>query len=316
MKRKIIRQGNNAYTVTLPISWIKKNSLTPKDELDVSEHGRVLKVYCEGGSERHGGKLDITNYDASSIWHAIRSFYEKGTYEFILNFDNIETLSYKDKEKVRTAEVIQESVNKLIGIEVIDRTKNSVTIKEIAESSFEEFYPTLRRIFLLLIKLSEDFSEGVREYNLSLLKTIESQHDTISKFISLCLRLINKIGHPEPIKTTFYYRVLVQLHEITDIYKFTSLWISVLNGVNKKLKEQICDVIDKTNNSLKLFYELFYKYESKKLIELSKEIVETREKVNNLAERASSYDVMVLARIIHVTYILEFLIESKIALEF
>jgi len=56
MKRKIIRQGNNAYTLTLPISWIRQNSLTPKDELNIIEHGRILKIYCEGGVKSIGGR--------------------------------------------------------------------------------------------------------------------------------------------------------------------------------------------------------------------------------------------------------------------
>jgi len=237
-------------------------------------------------------------------------------YEFVLNFENIETNDFEANEKVRTAEIIQKGVNKLIGTEIIDRTKNSVIIKEMAESSFEGFYPTLRRVFLLLIQLSEDFSEGIKNHDLKLLKTIESQHDTISKFLSFCLRLLNKIGHPDPRKSTFYYRVLVHLHEITDIYKFTSLWIVVLNGINKKLKKQICEIIDETNNAFKLFYEFFYKYESKKLLSLSEQITKVRKAVEKLADSGSSYDVMVLARVTHLTYILEFLIETKIALEF
>jgi phosphate uptake regulator len=315
MKRRIIKQGNNAYTLTLPVSWIRKNSLTPKDELDVSEHGRILKIFSERGSEKTKGEIDVTGCDASSLWHVIRSLYEKGLDEIILNFKNLETDNFKTKERERTSEIIQECVNKLIGIEIIDRGHNFIKIKELAESKFDEFYPTLRRVFLLLIKASEDFSEGVETNSTGLLKSMQSQHDTISKFLSFCLRLLNKIGDPNPKKTTFYYRIIIQLHEITDIYKFTSQWIITLNNLNKKIKEQICDIIDKVNRSFKLFYELFYKYNTGKLLELSKNLIEIREEVDKMASsKFPYYDLMILARVTYITYIIEFLIEAKIGL--
>ena len=36
MKRRIIKQ-QTAYTLTLPINWIKDHNIKPKDEVDIEE---------------------------------------------------------------------------------------------------------------------------------------------------------------------------------------------------------------------------------------------------------------------------------------
>ena len=35
MKRRIIRQANQAYTITLPIEWIRKNNLDKASEVNL-----------------------------------------------------------------------------------------------------------------------------------------------------------------------------------------------------------------------------------------------------------------------------------------
>ena len=46
MKRKIIKQ-KSAYTITLPIEWIRDNNLTGADEIEVTNQNNdlVIKQY-------------------------------------------------------------------------------------------------------------------------------------------------------------------------------------------------------------------------------------------------------------------------------
>ena len=44
MKRKIIKQGHNTLTVTLPSKWVKKLNLTADDEVDIIEKENSLLI--------------------------------------------------------------------------------------------------------------------------------------------------------------------------------------------------------------------------------------------------------------------------------
>ena len=39
MKRKIIKQAGQAYTVTLPINWVRSFALDTKTEIDIEQKG-------------------------------------------------------------------------------------------------------------------------------------------------------------------------------------------------------------------------------------------------------------------------------------
>ena len=44
MERKLVQQGNNALTVTLPSTWLKKYNLKAKDVVELEEAGRAIMV--------------------------------------------------------------------------------------------------------------------------------------------------------------------------------------------------------------------------------------------------------------------------------
>ena len=54
MKRKIIKQGHNTLTVTLPSDWVKKLNLKSGDEIDVLENENSLIL---NGFEKNKEKI-------------------------------------------------------------------------------------------------------------------------------------------------------------------------------------------------------------------------------------------------------------------
>ena len=47
MKRRIIKQGHNTLTITLPSKWAKKFNINPGDEVELIEQGKDLKIATE-----------------------------------------------------------------------------------------------------------------------------------------------------------------------------------------------------------------------------------------------------------------------------
>ena len=44
MRRKLIKQGIDTYTLSLPVKWIRKNNLKASEEVDIGEEGSNLMV--------------------------------------------------------------------------------------------------------------------------------------------------------------------------------------------------------------------------------------------------------------------------------
>ena len=55
MRRKVIKQGHNTLTITLPSSWVNKFNIKTGDELDVREQGKILSI----GTEKSSGTSSI-----------------------------------------------------------------------------------------------------------------------------------------------------------------------------------------------------------------------------------------------------------------
>ena len=62
MKRKIIKQGHNTLTITLPSEWVKKLNLSAGDEIDLVEDNSSLYI---NGKQHNGFKT--TTIDISAL---------------------------------------------------------------------------------------------------------------------------------------------------------------------------------------------------------------------------------------------------------
>ena len=74
---------------------------------------------------------------------------------------------------------------------MIEQKNDYCIIKDISGTSFKDFDNILRKIFLLIIDALNDMVLGIKNYDNVLLDEIEDKHDTITKFVSHCLRLLN-----------------------------------------------------------------------------------------------------------------------------
>lgn len=274
MKRKLIKQGIGALTITLPKEWISKYGLKAGDEINMEEYEKTLLLKTEGG----GGVLrkttiDIDNLSQILIWRYLMSAYRLGYDEITIKFSNIEknydiklsSLGVLEKKmKMSTLEVIQDVVNRFIGLEIIDQGKNYCIIKYLGETSEKEFDITLRRIFLLLLSVAEESLIGLNKKTRNI-KYVCNIDVNIDKFTDFCLRVLNRNGYKELNKTNSIYSIIILLEFIGDEYKKISLHV-----YNSKIKinPKLIDIYYDINKLLNLFYELFYKFDEKRAAEI------------------------------------------------
>lgn len=269
MRRKVIKHGPSTLIISIPSNWAKTNNIAKGSELDVVEDGKRLVVNADNadGQKPLEVDIDITGLDRTSIIYAIRSVYRLGYDTVNVRFDEPVTQYYSTGEKLNVISVIHLEINRLIGFEIIEEKEKLCIIKDMETVSMRDFDNVQRRIFLLILDTFHDFVEGAKTLNLSLLGTIEEKHDTITKFVSYCLRLLNKKGHYVPMKTAYQYHIIAMLDKIADILKYSARDV---RKYNKRLSPKVVKVLEAVGDHMRMYYEFFYKYDKAKIVEMAK----------------------------------------------
>jgi len=311
MKRSIIKHGPSSYVISLPSSWIKKHDIKKGNEIDVVEQGNHLVVGNNISPGELEANVDLTGLDRSAILFVIRGFYRLGYKTLNIRFENTTTKYQRAKTPVTVLSVIHSEVNRLIGYEVISEKENSCVIKDLQKDSIEEFENTLKHVFILLLSAMEDFKKGVKNKDNNILETMEEKHNTVTKFVSYCLRLLNINNYPVPRKAPYYFHVISCIENIIDIIKYLSRDI---RKSNKKLDKKVINIIDITSENIKTLYDFFYKYSKDKINSIHDSWYVIEKIITQLPEKSSKIDIITASKMFDIVYLICIITEAKGAL--
>jgi len=327
MKRRVIKQGHNTLTITLPSVWSKKYNVAPGDELDIEEQGKSLLVHAEKGADMpRRAIVDVRGLPVPLIWRYVSSAYRSGYDEIKIMFDESKTMkslytafSYNTIDKIShdgnfaPIEAIQALVNRFVGVEIIDQQRNYCIAKELGETTYKEFDNALRRIFLLLLHLSEQMIVSLKKKDLRSLKSVHMVDTNLDRFQDFCLRVLNRKGYVKFQKTPTVYSLIFLLELIGDEYKKIAIHLLEAKGnIDKKMFE-LFEVQDK---QLRRFYELFYGFSKEKTIEIFNED-QMGDRMNKMAfEKISNYEKEVLHHLKKIGIYVRSLTELRIDMEY
>ena len=185
--------------------------------------------------------------------------------------------------------------------------ENFYAIKDLAQSSIGELDHVIRRIFLLINDASSDLIKGATELNHALIGTIEEKHDTVTKFISYCLRLLNKYGYPDYKKTCILYHILSTLDRLTDVLKYSA---RELLKARKPLNSKTLQMMMEIDNSIKMYSEFFFKFEIKKAEDIYRKRNEVLVLLDTNKTKIPPAELVILGKM---EQILELLVEVEVA---
>ncbi len=306
MKRKIIKQGRNTLTVTLPSSWARKHGIACGDEIDMLEQEKNLVLRADKGPALLGVDVDISGLTPSVIWRYILSSYRAGYDEIRImgigrskenirsafsvnsNIDHLlnkktamisptEVLFFATSSTMRTSfnwdvmspmEVVSACVNRLIGMEIVDQKENCCIIKELSETTYKEFDNALRRIFLLLKLESEYVISGLKG-NKDLVKSIHIVDTNLDRFEDFCLRVLNKKGYSDFRKTQSMYTIIFISEMLGD--ELRKIGQHLIEKKPKVKMERVLTLASMMHEQLNRFYNVFYKFDKEKVLEIYEE---------------------------------------------
>jgi len=290
MKRKIIKQGHNTLTVTLPNKWVKKLNLKAGEETDVYENGNSLVINGKQNIEDTCCTVDITDFTIPLLWRYFQSVYRSGCNEIKITFDPHKNL-YEDAYHYYTTQfdykylgekippkpaiaMIQEVVNRFVGIDIMESGKGYCIIKEMAEVSSKEFENSLRRIFLVIFELFDRLLEAIQKDeidNTALCKEVHAIDLNIDKFVDYCARILNRVvdAAPEKKKPLIFSSLFI-LELIGDEFKYIAKHLAL----SKKSVKDSIKIAKLVREHFDIYYKLYYKFDRNLAIKFGESDIE------------------------------------------
>lgn len=212
MNRKLVKQGNNALTLSLPCKWIEKRELKKGDYVDVIDFGRDLLI-TSSNTKSHKKKYEIQVTKENPFFKRyLRSCYILGYDE--VNIRSLENLPYG---------LIKESISNLLGYELIEQESKRCTIGLISELSNEKVDVLIRKLFFMIQTMFDDIIKLIKNKKIEEISGVAEVEASVNSFVDFCLRVLNKYGHEDFSKTQYYYNVLILLEQIADSLRDYSL---------------------------------------------------------------------------------------------
>jgi len=282
MKRKIIKQGHNTLTITLPTKWAKQFNLQAGDEIDLLEKDNGLFLTTERKFESLKTEINIDDLDIPTIWKYFMAVYREGYDEVKVKFPTDKELENpykfftqhkpdlrykKERGKRRIQESLQGFVNRFIGYEIVEHGKDFIVIKEMGQITSKEFDSSLRRIFLIVQQMAEETLEAIETNNPKILAHMHDVDINLDKFQDYCIRILNKIGNKETRKTSLLFSILYFLELIGD--EFKNISVHIINDFPNIKLNNVKSLATCVKEQIEAYYEFVFKFNTEKIKKIS-----------------------------------------------
>lgn len=260
VKRKIIKQANQAYTMTLPIDWVRQNNIDKNSEVDVTIADKSLLITNTGNVELKKAKLIIENTAARNVWGKFNALYAAGV-------DEIEIHSKED-----ISNLIRESIGQDIGYALVSQEKGTYVVKDLGGGTHQDIDEIFRQVFQMTLLFYDSAIEDIFGKEKETKESLNKRDEEINRFCLFLQRHINKMSYSDPVKGRVLFTYSFVLEKIGD--EILRLWrTNIEHKLNKT--EKIKEIVKSSRNSLDLVFDFYYNLGTN----MDEKIYEHKEKV-------------------------------------
>jgi phosphate uptake regulator len=240
MERKLVRQGRNALTVTLPAKWLKSKGLGAGKTVHISE-GNDLVVSALGAARRSIA-IDAREHDKSGIFNLAIAAYIEG-YDLL-------TVRHNNP---RAAHDLSQW---LIGMVIEENTATKMVLRSIIVVPEDNFDALLRRSMHMLVQQARilvDIAAGKQTE-----ENMKQQERLLDASVLYCLRYLSKYqfsgSHRQFMLCSTIELAADQLSQLAKhIGKQRSLAQLILKHVEEYAAGLFAHDVKKLTNSLRSF---------------------------------------------------------------
>lgn len=304
MKRRVIKQGHNTLTITLPSRWVEENRISPGDELDINESEFGLVVTSKGETTKRVLNLDLKDMSYRIIEGHLVIAYKAG-------YDEIEILFGDTK----TFDLIQNIIKtRLLGYEIIEQHKNSCIVKNVSNIIESEFHTILRRIFLIVLSSAKTSLERIKEKDVASLGELLVMKETADKFYSLCCRIIINNHILPSTKNHFIYVILWVLDKLGDDYRDLCVYLIERKNSPLSISHETIKIYESVNALVESFYKTYYSYNPEDMSKVYEERERLIKKIRSMHPTKNETEQVVLEYLLSITKRMDDFIGSTIGL--
>ncbi len=260
MKRKIIKQGVDTYTISLPKKWIITNQIKKGDELNIEELAGKLIISYDGVLKSSNGvfvKLD-DSFNKEVIKKFILAIYKSGV-------DEID-MKLKNEVKDTVQEILK---NEIMGYEIVEDRDGFVKIKDIANHQ-EDINQFIQRTFYII---KECMNMPITR------EEIKDKNLLIKRLINFSIRSLNKKPYLDRFYLEYMYSTLNYLDETRAV-----IWY-IAKETSKETFQRNKSITDKIVNMFDLAFHNYLAYSDEKssqIMVMRRDLFEEINKVNEL----------------------------------
>ncbi|MDO8556617.1 MAG: hypothetical protein Q7R96_05595 [Nanoarchaeota archaeon] len=239
MERKVIKQGQDGYTVYLPKAWVKKKGLKQGDVVTISETDTTLVVSSKS-HEKKVGSIIISKDNEDQLEVLVTHLYRLG-FEKIVITGNIQSL---------LSQVRNICQNLLLGFEVIHHNEQEIILENIVEPTDQKYDTIFRRILLILEETVKLVSSDLQSNKLHNQREVDGLRLQLDKYMLFCRRVL---AREFEVKNTVVEWELLSLvrhvqHALQYTYKFAVKYGVTadkdFDGLVKNVEEYVLLLID------------------------------------------------------------------------
>jgi phosphate uptake regulator len=246
MKRNIVQQGPSTLMVSIPYKWVKKYELKKGMEVDVEEKGRNIIISTDKNLQPSKKEISLSTANSYYVWRRLAAAYVAGYDEISVHYSGVEAYNFIEQYVLTT----------FVGFEITENKKDYCVLKKIASEEIGEFQIIMRRIFLNLIQVSEEFTHVLETGRDA--ERIFPLERTNNRHAYYLRRLLTKEGYEDKRKTNFASTIVFLLEQLMNEYKY-SAW-EINKRKSKKIQKSIQEHYKRVHKKLNSLYELYFSY--------------------------------------------------------
>jgi phosphate uptake regulator len=286
-RRKIIKQANQAYTLTLPIDWVRVNNLDKKDsEVEVFSQDKSLTITNTGNVALKKVKLVIEDCSECPLWSRFNALYARGV-------DEIEVHASED-----ISSMILECISQDIGYALVSQNKGVYTVKDIGGGNYSDTDEIFKRVFQMVLMFYDSAIQDIFGEQKETLEKAEKRDEEINKFCLYLQRAINKMSYADPIRGRILFTYSFMLEKIGD--EILRLWRTNINQDVKK-SEKVKEIVHLSRQSLDLVFDFYYTFNT----EIADEIYLLKRKARKTILSLSKQDASTISFVHYALQIIE-----------
>ena len=242
MRRKIIKQAGQAYTITLPIEWVRDHGIEKKAEVEVEVVENALLITSSARSRGESVHLSANGLSERNLYVHLAALYARGV----------------DEITVEISEDISAEINRclqnLLGFALIDQNTGKYVIRDLG-LSYPQLDDIFKRVFQMVLLFYEAAFNDIFGAQQETINSLKMRDVEINKFCLYLERAINKHSYASAINGRILFTYSFMLEKISD--EIERLWRTNIKYKVVKSKA-VREIIISSKETLARAFDFYY----------------------------------------------------------